>query len=429
MQKGVSPLKKMLNIFTGQKNQAVQIKSEPASPSAHLSDFFPVYRRAEVEINRYRKIPLIGIAAVGTAFSQLPASTRSIVETVTHNIATKETLFVGINPKSVMGYLRQNELGTVGNITQVNEQGKHVIAGRMRFKALEGGLPVNSTSVTTIPFDPMTMLVAAALMSIEKQLADLQKLAADILQFLKLDKQSKQRGNLNALGEILEDYKKHPDNEAFLRLRNIEVQTIKREAQQDILFYQERIAKELSEQKLLHIAQQAQGMLDAIMGEFYEYQLACYLYSFSSYLDIMLHKAFDTAMLDSAAQRIKNHENRYRELYQQCHTQIENYYQSSLDVKFRGGMGNMAKALGTAIASVPFLKEGPVDEFLVNTGQSLRDGNETSLQKKLAQFSPLEDNRMKPFVDSIQTVSMLYNQPKAMLTDGESLYIMYSDRL
>ena len=305
-----------------------------------------------------------------------------------------------------------------------NEQGKQVIAGRMRFKALDGGLPVNTTSITTIPFDPMTLMIAASLMYIEQKLDDLQKLAEEILQFLKLDKQSRQRGNLNALAEILEDYKKYPDNEEFLRLRNIEVQTIKREAQQDILFYQERVAKELKEQRLVHVAQQAQGMLGAIMSEFYEYQLACYLYSFSSYLDIMLHKSFDESMLQTTVHRMNEHANRYNELYQQCRKQIENYYQSSLDVQILGGIGNLAKALGNAIASVPVLKDGPVDDLLINAGQSLNDGNETTLQNKLAQFAPLEDNRMKPFMDNIHTLNVLYNEPKAMLTDGESLYIL-----
>jgi Tat protein secretion system quality control protein TatD with DNase activity len=418
------PLKKIISAITGQKEQAVQKVSEPTTPSTQLSDLFPIYRPAEVEMSKYRKLPLTSIATLGAALSQMPESARSIVQTVSHEIATRETLFVGINPKGVMGYLRQNEFGTVGNIMRINEQGKHVIAGRMRFKALEGGLPINTTSTTTIPFDPTTLMIAVALMNIEQKLADLQRLAEEILQFLKLDKQSKQRGNLNTLGEILEDYKSHPGNTEFLRLRNVEVQTIKREAQQDILFYQERIAKELKEQKLIHVAQQAQGMLDAIMSEFHEYQLACYLYSFSSYLDIMLHKNFDAAMLDTITQRMKEHASRYHELYQQCRKQIENYYQASIDVQILGGIGNLAKALGNAIATVPVLKDSPVDELLNNAGQSLSDGNETTLQKKLAQFSPMEDSRIKPFIDNIQAVRLLYNQPKAMLTDGEFLYVL-----
>ncbi len=420
------PLKKMLNALTGQKDQTLQKADEPTTSVTQLSDLFPAYRPAEIDISKYKKLPLTGLAAMGTAFSQMPEGARSIVQTVTHELATKETLFVGVNPKGIQGFLRQNEFGTVGNIMQVNKQGKQVIAGRLRFKPLEGGLPINTRTTTTIPFDPTSMVIAAALMNIEQKLADLQKLAEEILQFLKLDKQSKQRGNLNALGEILEDYKRHPDSEEFLRLRNIEVQTIKREAQQNILFYQERIAKELKEQKLIHLTAQAQGMLDAIIAEFYEYQLACYLYSFSSYLDIVLQQNFDAAMLETTARRMKEQAARYSELYQQCRMQIENYYQASIDVQIKGGLGNLAKNLGNAIASVPVLREG--QEILINAGQSLNNGNESTRQKKLAQFSPLEDNRMTSFIDGIKTVNLLNNEPKSMLTDGENLFIMVADQ-
>ena len=170
-------------------------------------------------------------------------------------------------------------------------------------------------------------------------------------------------------------------------------------------------------------------MLDAIMAEFYEYQLACYLYSFSSYLDIMLHKNFDAGMLDATTRRMQEHANRYGELYQQCYAQIENYYQASIDVQIKGGLGNLAKSLGNAIASVPVLRDGPVDELLVKAGQSLSDGNESTRQKKLAQFSPLEDSRMTSFIDGIKTVNLLNNEPKAMLTDGENLYVLEPGQL
>lgn len=419
------PLKKMLNALTGQKEQSLQKADEPTTSVTQLSDLFPAYRPAEIDINKYKKLPLTGLAAMGTAFSQMPEGARNIVQTVTHELASKGKLFIGCDPNNIKGILKYNEFGTTGAIFK-DQPGSPVIAGNMRFKPLEGGLPVNTRTSTTIPFDPTTMVIAAALMNIEQKLADLQKLAEEILQFLKLDKQSKQRGNLNALGEILEDYKRHPNSEDFLRLRGIEVQAIKREAQQDMLFYQERIAKELKEQKLIHLAAQAQGMLDAIMSEFYEYQLACYLYSFSSYLDIMLQQNFDAAMLETTARRMKEHAERYSELYLQCRMQIENYHQASIDVQIKGGLGNLAKNLGNAIASVPVLREG--QEMLINAGQSLSDGNEATRQKKLAQFSPLEDSRMGSFIENIHTVNLMYNEPKAMLTDGESLFIMVADQ-
>lgn len=417
-------LRKMLDALTGKKDIAIQKGNEDSALPAQLSDQFPVYRSADININQYKKMPLMGMAALGGAFAQLPVSARTIVQTVTSNVATKETLFVGINPKGVQGFLRANQFGTVGNIMNFNEQGKQVIAGRMRFKALEGGLPINTSTLTTIPLDPMTMVIAAALMHLEQKFDDLQKIAEEILQFLKLDKQSKQRGNLNMLGEILEDYKKHHENADFCRLRNVEVQTIKREAHQDILFYQERIAKELKEQKAIHLTQQAQDMLNAIMSEFYEYQLACYLYSFSTFLDLMLQKNFDSSFLASTVSRMEEHAGRYAELYNGCRAQIENYYKTSIETQVVGGFGFLAKALGNAIASVPILRDGPVDELLINAGESISEGEKGRQLVKMEQFAVLDNDRMRPFIDNIREIDLLQNNQNAMLIDSEYLYIL-----
>ena len=40
----------------------------------------------------------------------------------------------------------------------------------MRYKLLDDGLPVSTTTSTVIPFDPMTLVVAAALMNIDRKL-------------------------------------------------------------------------------------------------------------------------------------------------------------------------------------------------------------------------------------------------------------------
>lgn len=93
------PLKKILGAFTGQKENTIQKQEETTPPATQLSDLFPVYRPAEIDMSKYRKLPLTGIAAVGTALSQMPEGARSIVQTVTHEIATKEPLYVQLNPR------------------------------------------------------------------------------------------------------------------------------------------------------------------------------------------------------------------------------------------------------------------------------------------------------------------------------------------
>ena len=160
-------LKNAWNALVGKTTSSDIICKEESAIVPVASDMFPVVRLQQNQLSTYKQIPLASLAAVGTAFSQLPESARTIVQSVTKTVATNETLFIGINPNGTPGYLVENEYGTVGNIMQINAQGKHIIADRMRFKSIDG-LPINETTTTVMPVDPMLIVVAVALMTIEK---------------------------------------------------------------------------------------------------------------------------------------------------------------------------------------------------------------------------------------------------------------------
>lgn len=391
--------------------------------TAVASEAFPVVRLQENQLDAYRKVPLAGLAALGTAFAQIPESARTIVESVTKTVATNETLFVGINPKGVPGFLRASEFGTTGNIMQINSQGKQVIAGRMRFKAIDG-LPVNETTTTVMPIDPTLIVVALALMTIEKKLDGIQERVEEVLQYLKLEKQSSQRGNLNMLAEIMDDYKLNCQNEQFCLSRMQAVLAIKKDAHKDILFYQEQISAELQKQKSLHGAKTSQNLIDAVAYQFAEYQLACHLYAFSSFLDVMLQGNFDSASIESVSDKMITMAKRYESLYADCHAQMAKYQRASIEAQIVGGIGVAAKGLGKVIASVPVIREGPVDEALISAGDTIGEFNRDTVQRKLRTFEMFEDNRMNPFIENLQSVNLLHNTENAMITDGTHLYLL-----
>ena len=401
------------------------VTKEESTIAPFASDAFPAVRLQDGQLEAYKRIPLATLSTIGTAFSQLPEGARTITQSITKSVATPETLFVGINPKGVQGFLRENTYGTVGNIMQVNSQGKEVIAGRMRFKAIDN-LPVTETSTTTLPLDPTLMVVAVALMTIEKKLDGIQQSIETVLQFLKQEKQSRQRGNLNMLMEIMEDYKLNCKNEQFCISRIGEVLSIKTASYQDIDFYQNQIANELQKQKGLHGSKDAQNVLDAVTYQFAEYQLACHLYAFSSFLDVLLQKAFDTVAIESVTEKIKLMAHRYEALYADCYSQVSKYQHSAIEAKFLDAVGVVTTGLGKAIGSIPIIKDGAIDEALISAGESIGKHNQDAIERKLHTFSMFEDNRVNPFIENLQSVNLLYNAENAMLTDGENLYILQS---
>ena len=411
---------------TFKKSKDTDIVPKEESAIAPLaSDAFPVVKLQAKQLESYKKIPIANFSALGTAFSQLQKGTRTITQSVTKNVATKETLFVAINPKGVQGFLRENENGTVGNIMQVNAQGKEVIAGRMRYKPIDT-LPVTETTTTTLPLDPTLMVVGVALMSFEKKLDGLQQSIEAVLQFLKQEKQSRQRGNLNMLTEMIEDYKLNCQNKQFCLSRINEVLSIKTASYQDIDFYQNQIANELQKQKGLHGSKEAQNLLDAVTYQFAEYQLACHLYAFSSFLDVLLQKNFDSATIEGVTEKIKLMAQRYETLYADCYSQVSKYQHSAIEAKLLDAVGVAATGLGKAIGSIPVIKKGPIDEALISAGESIGKHNQDTVVRKLNAFSALEDNKINPFVENLQSINLLHNTENAMITDGENLYIAQS---
>lgn len=411
-------LKDMMKSLICKKETPVPV--QPQDKALLTAEDFPIIRAGDVDLSKYQKVPLMGLAALGAAFSTLPEAARTITNTVTTRVAIGTPVFAGFWPEGVVGRMVDKGLGFSGNITNIN--GGSGIVGRMRYKLIDGGIPITTTTNSVIPFDPMTMVVAAVLISIDKKLDTLQEKAEEILQFLKLEKQSRQRGNLNMLAEIMEEYKRDCNNEKTCALRLVAVQDIKREAHQDILFYQEQIARKVQEQKAIHGMQKAQNLLDSVMNEFYEYQLASYLYAYTSFMEVMLQKNFEAA--PAVAEKMTAHAKKYTELYHECRSLIANYQRTAIETQLLGGLGSVAKTVGQKIASVPVLSKGPVDEALISAGESIGRLNKDAVAKKLEAFAPLEDSRMMTFIENVRRLDLLYNRPDGMITDGENLYIM-----
>ena len=104
--------------------------------------------------------------------------------------------------------------------------------------------------------------------------------------------------------------------------------------------------------------------------------------------------------------------------------QMAKYQRSSIEAQIVGGIGVAAKGLGKAIASVPVIRDGPVDEALISAGESIGEFNRDTVQRKLQAFEVFEDNRMNHFVENLQSVNLLHNTENAMITDGTHLYLL-----
>ena len=415
-------IKETLRGLVNKKGEIVPTKAENGMAIQQIADadLFPIVKIPEISLQKYNRIPISGLASLGAAFSKLPLSARTITQTKTTEVALKKQLFVGINPKRISGILKFNQYGTVGNIMQVNEQ---VIAGRMRFKPVDN-LPVNESYSITMPFDPTLMVVAVAVMAIEQKIDKLQESVENVLKFLELEKQSKQRGNLKKLTEIAEDYKVYCEDKEFCENRNFIVQKIQTEALADIEFYKENIASQLQKQKSVHTSLNADSLMNDVIRELAEYQLSCYLYSYSTFMDTMLRKDFSSENITRIKERMQTVLSAYDNLYLDCYSQIEKYQHSSIDTKVINSVGVAIKGVGKAVGSIPFIKDGQIDEALIETGTKLNNKSNSLIGNKLETIKGFKDTHIIPFIDNLSSIDLMYNRENGLLTDGENIYAL-----
>ena len=277
-----------------------------------------------------------------------------------------------------------------------------------------------------VAVDPATLAaqaaMAAIMMEINKKLDNIQEMQQRILGFLEQDKQAEQQANLKVLTDILEGYKHNWDNAQYLQNHHMKALDIKQVAEKNIIFYQEQIAAAIKKMPAIHLDQAVKAAITELGKLFSQYRMALYQFSFASFLEVMLLGNFRQAYLDQVAAKVQEYNQHYQIQFSECRDMIKRYSSESVETKVLAGIGNAGKALGKFIGSVPFLAQGPVDEWLQDNGEALLKGNDKKAQKVASLFSAEEKIGSEVFVDSIRN-ALISNQTTDVLFDGEALYL------
>jgi hypothetical protein len=369
-------------------------------------EYYPAVFDEQVSIAKYTRLPLSRVAALGTAFEPLTAALQNVF----NGGGATSGLYKVTIPNG--GHLAEfkNGSGYLGSVLKGNG-------------AVGGGQAVLNPLIC----NPTMLFMAAALMSIDKKLDSILETQQEILEFLKHKEKSILRGNLNVLADVLNNYKHNWNNEKYKTNKHIQVQEIKRDAEQSIIFYREQIGIRINKQSLLHSDQTVNTKLKKIQAEFKEYQLALYLYSFSSFLEVMLLENFDSAYLDSVAKRIEDYSNQYREIYTTSYDQIEGYSKSSINSHLLSGLASINRVAGNTVAKVPFVSKTQIDETLTETGDRLGRFSSRKTEQTMQQFMNNQSSRVRPFIENINAVNRLYNQPMEIIFDQENVYFSLSE--
>lgn len=309
----------------------------------------------------------------------------------------------------------------------VNTAGKTMFQKGGKFignlQAANGGVGGGLARMTQVPLDPTMLCMAVAIMAVEKKLDAINEAQKEILAFLEMKEEAKLKGNLNALADVLNNYKFNWDNNKYKDHKHILVQDIKREAEQSIILYREQITKAFNKKALFHSNQEVKATLNKTMARLNDYRLALYTFSFSSFLEVMLLENFDTNYLNSIASKIQEYSSDYTALYEKCAEKIEKDSKASFEGDALKFLSKLSSGAGKIAGEIPVISKSQLGENLLKAGGILQDVDTNRTQNVMQILTDSQTDYISSFVENIHTLDNLYNQSMQLMFDSENIYI------
>ena len=381
-------------------------------------EFKPIDTDIALKKQKATRIPFEGVAALGVGLLPMGDSLRTVTQAVTiPNNGLLQAFDKFGNLVDIQTLSRFNDgTGMMGSRI-------HPVNGFEQIRFQEAGSQVVDVA-TQLPYDPTTLLVAAALMEINKKLDAIQETQQEMFEYIRQKDKAALRGNLETLASILDDYAFNWNNETYKTNKHIQVQEIRQQAEQTIIQHRVQIMGHLEEKGFLHFDKDVNQRMAKLVDGLGEYRLSLHLYAFSSFLEVMLLENFDAGYLESVASRIEERSLAYRDMYSRCYDALDGLAKTSLETLATKGIAKAGSALGGALSKTPIGRHTPIDTGLQDASKFLSASREAGLNTMMGQLHELKMSDVRPFVDNIRKVNELYNRPTELYLDEDAVYVL-----
>lgn len=364
----------------------------------------------------------------------LPTITETSLKEVKYEkYPIKNLVALGVASELILSAI-QNLGGKTGRsgIYRVNTNGMEMFKSNGEYigalKARDGGVGGGQARMEPLACNPTMLFMSMTLLTIENKLDEIKSIQQEMLDFLKSKERAQTRENLNTLIDVLNNYKFNCDNEKYKTNKHILVQDIKRKSEQSILLYRDLIQNIMCKKELIHSDQEINSKIKKFDEDFKEYQLALYLYSFSSFIEAMLLENFNKNYIIGVRDKITEYEFNYKELYTKCYNNIESSTEKSIQTILTKWLANASKGTGKLISKIPFVSKGKVDELFIDSENSLREISEKRNNKNIHKLIRNSIKRTNPFVESLDKVNVIYNESIDILIDKNNLYLVDGEK-
>lgn len=363
--------------------------------------------------NKVLSVPIAELSTLGAGVSSLIPAFNTVTQTISigtdglfriANAAAGDTLKMAKNGNA-WGSMKTS-MGA-SKLVQLTEAG-----------------PLSATTQAVAAFNPATMMMAVALYSIEKALAEIVEALKKILNFLEVENESQIEADVESLLKIAVDYKYSWDNELSVASSHKLAIDIQNRARKNMISYQKKISDTVSSKQLVVAQNMVKSTLYALEKQFKYYRLSLYTFSLASFMEIMLSGNFKEEYIASVKDEISALSDAYRTQFEKGSLYLERLSNSDVEAKVVKGIGSASIAVGKLIGSIPLVKEGPVEEFLQDKGAHLQDDAVGLEQDAVKAFAAVNNPGTRIFMDKMEDMIQIYNHTSQICFDSERIYLL-----
>lgn len=321
---------------------------------------------------------------------------------------------------------------TSGNLYRITNLGKNDSLKAMRDGKTFWGSIKKSDGTSTmaklkevnpnnvIALDPTVMMMSVSLAGIEQELGEIKELSKKIFSFLEHEKESEIESDLEILNRSISDFRFNLEDEKYLVNNHKQVMDIKRTANKNMLFYKKEIKDDLSKDKLFTTNNSMNSIIDDIQKKFRYYRLSLYIYSFSTFMEILLLGNYKNDYLLNKKKELDELDNEYSAVFNNALEYVKKNANKSLEGNVLSGLGSAGKAIGNLAEKV---KIKNVDNWLNKKGDNLKQSSQNIKDDFAAKFDDMKESNSNPFINQIEKVDCIYNKTKEIYFDNENIYL------
>lgn len=268
--------------------------------------------------------------------------------------------------------------------------------------------------------DPTIMMMSVALAGIEAELGEIKELSKKIFSFLEHDKEAEIESDLEILNKSINDFKYNLKNETYLSNNHKQVMDIKRTSNKNIVFYKKQLKDYLSKDKLFTTDSSMNSITEEIQKQFRYYRLSLYIYSFATFMEVLLLGNYNSDYLLSKKDELDELDNEYLDTFNNALDYIKKNANKSLESNVLSGLGSAGKTLGNLAEKI---KVKNVDTWLNEKGNNLKHTSQDIKDNYITKFDEIKNTNTKVFTNQLDKVNSIYNKTKEIYFDKDNIYL------